>query len=119
MTRLLATLALLLTPLSAAAADLRLLMVEQAGCVWCARWHAEVGDAYPQTDEGRAAPLLRVDLRAPMPQGIALQRPAVFTPTFILVEDGAEVGRIEGYPGEDFFWPLLGTLLSKAEGGGS
>ena len=34
-----------------------------------------------------------------------------FTPTFILVNDGAELGRIEGYLGEDFFWALLGMLL--------
>ena len=35
----------------------------------------------------------------------------VFTPTFILVADGREAGRIEGYPGEDFFWGLLAKML--------
>jgi hypothetical protein len=38
----------------------------------------------------------------------------VFTPTFVLVEDGTEAGRIEGYPGEDFFWPLLAKLIAQA-----
>ena len=37
-----------------------------------------------------------------------------FTPTFILVQDGVEVGRIEGYPGEDFFWGLLGKMFDRA-----
>jgi hypothetical protein len=29
----------------------------------------------------------------------------------VLVENGAEIGRIEGYPGEDFFWGLLKQML--------
>ena len=29
----------------------------------------------------------------------------------MLLDDGREVGRIEGYPGEDFFWFLLGELI--------
>lgn len=98
----------------AALAATELLMVEQPGCIYCARWHAEVGPEYPITDEGRAAPLRVVQLRAPLPEGVTIDRPAVFTPTFVLLKDGAEVGRIEGYPGEDFFWPLLGQLIARA-----
>ncbi|MDP2086176.1 MAG: thioredoxin family protein [Gemmobacter sp.] len=97
-----------------ALAQIELLMVEQPGCIYCARWHAEVGPEYPITDEGRAAPLRPVQLRAPLPEGISLVSPPVFTPTFVLLKDGAEVGRIEGYPGEDFFWPLLGQLIARA-----
>lgn len=95
-----------------AQAGVGLVMIEQAGCTWCARWDAEVGGEYPLTAEGRIAPLRRIDLRAPLPPDLAFDRPAVFTPTFVLVDDGAEVGRIEGYPGEDFFWPLLDRLIA-------
>jgi hypothetical protein len=28
--------------------------------------------------------------------------------------EGQEAGRIEGYPGEDFFWGLLGRMLEEA-----
>jgi hypothetical protein len=38
-------------------------------------------------------------------------KPTRFTPTFVLVADGREVGRITGYPGEDFFWGLLQRLI--------
>jgi hypothetical protein len=34
-----------------------------------------------------------------------------YTPTFVLAENGKEVGRIEGYPGEDYFWPRLENLF--------
>ncbi|WP_420380549.1 thioredoxin family protein [Marivita sp.] len=88
-----------------------LVLVEQPGCVYCERWHSEIGPAYPKTDEGQFAPLIRADLREGPPDGIAYARRVLFTPTFVLVEDGQEQARIEGYPGEDFFWPLLTKLL--------
>lgn len=97
-----------------ASAGMRLIMFEQEWCSWCARWHQEVGDAYPTTEEGRRAPLLRVDIDDGVPEGVTLARRATFTPTFVLVSEGHEIGRIEGYPGEDFFWAMLGRLLEKA-----
>ncbi|MBL4916492.1 hypothetical protein [Szabonella alba] len=101
-------------PAGAQTSDLRLYMVEQIGCIYCEMWNEQVGDAYPLTDEGRAAPLERLDLRAPMPHGVNFRSRPVFTPTFILVRDGQEIDRIEGYPGEDFFWGLLRMMLERA-----
>lgn len=90
-----------------------LLMFEEQGCVWCRRWDAEVGVAYPKTPEGRRAPLRRVDIHGPKPADIALTAPVRATPTFVLVENGREIGRITGYPGADFFWGLLEQILAK------
>ena len=104
----------LLSAGSVAASDLQLLMFEQPGCIYCARWNEEVAPEYGLTDEGRAAPLRRLQLRDPVPDELTLVSPPVFTPTFILVEDGVESGRIEGYPGEDFFWPLLADMIEEA-----
>jgi thioredoxin-related protein len=89
-----------------------LVMVEQPGCAWCAKWDHEVSAIYPLTPEGQAAPLRRVDLRA-KPDDLTYSRSVVFTPTFLLMENGVELARIEGYPGEDFFWGLLGMLLKQ------
>lgn len=99
----------------AMAADLQLLMFEQPGCIYCARWNAEIAPEYPKTAEGQAAPLRRLQLRDPLPADVTLVSPPVFTPTFVLIQGGAELARIEGYPGEDFFWPLLGQMLARAE----
>lgn len=90
-----------------------LIMIEQAGCVWCARWNAEIGVAYDKTPEGRAAPLRRVDLHAPWPQDLDAIRPERLTPTFVLSENGKELGRLRGYPGDEFFWVLLDEMLEK------
>lgn len=95
----------------AAFADLALVMVEQPGCVYCKAWNTEISAIYPLTDEGKAAPLTRVQLRAPLPEDMQFARPAVFTPTFVLLNEGVEVSRIEGYPGEAFFWGLLGQMI--------
>lgn len=96
----------------------RLVMVEQAGCLYCAHWNAEIAPAYPKTDEGRFAPLLRADLRDGPPEGVTYARKVVFTPTFILIENGAELARMEGYPGAEFFWPLLTQMLEHYAGYG-
>ncbi|MGV6804452.1 MAG: hypothetical protein ACWA49_09620 [Ruegeria sp.] len=108
---LVACLALLL-PISASA-DPYLLMAEEKGCYWCAKWNEEIAHIYPKTVEGRTAPLRRYDLHS-KPPDIEFERGVHFTPTFILVEDGREVGRIEGYPGEDFFWGLLAMVFERA-----
>lgn len=90
-----------------------LFMVEEPGCMWCARWNSEISEIYPKSPEGKAAPLHRIDIRDPLPENITLNSGLHFTPTFILVEDGQELSRIEGYPGEDFFWGLLGKMLRE------
>ncbi len=89
-----------------------LVMVEQAGCHYCARWNAEIGPIYPKTEEGAYAPLRRVELGSDEMEKLSLTRRVNFTPTFVLVDAaGAELGRLEGYPGEDFFWGLLDRML--------
>lgn len=100
-----------------AAADLRLIMVEQPGCIYCRAWDDEISAIYPLTDEGKAAPLTRIQLREPVPDDVSFTRPAAFTPTFVLLDDGVEIGRIEGYPGQDFFWGLLGRMVEAQNPG--
>lgn len=107
--------ALLLPAASPAAAAMELLMFEQPGCIYCARWDAEVSPEYSKTAEGRTAPLRRLDFHSPVPSDLTIERSPAFTPTFVLVVDGVERGRIEGYPGEDFFWTLLADLISMAD----
>nr|AFI78371.1 sulfur/thiosulfate oxidation protein SoxS [uncultured bacterium ws101A12] len=104
------------TEAPAASGAVQLIMVEEAGCIWCARWNTEISEIYPKTPEGQAAPLRRIDIRDRRPDGIDFSRPLTFTPTFVLVVDGAEVARIEGYPGEDFFWGLLKMHLTEHAG---
>lgn len=102
---------MIITVLPAKAAEL--IMIEQVGCHWCAVWNRDVGIVYAKTKEGKRAPLRRLDLNDKIPEDLSSIRIERFTPTFILVEGNREIGRIRGYPGEDFFWGLLGQMLEK------
>ncbi len=91
-----------------------LLVVDQPNCPYCERFNAEIAQAYPNTDEGQRAPLVRVQLNAPWPDKYSFINPAAVTPTFILVDDdGEEVDRLVGYPGDEHFWFLLNEMLDK------
>lgn len=89
-----------------------LIMFEQKGCVWCARFNAEIAPAYSKTEEGQMAPLRRVDIHEPIPEDLKELTIDRFTPTFVIVEDGKEIGRIRGYPGDEFFWFLINGLIA-------
>lgn len=103
---------LLATALPLQAAEL--VMFDDPTCIYCKRWLAEVGPGYPKTEEGQRAPLRRVFIRDQGRAGIQLKTPVTATPTFVLVDDDArEVGRLTGYPGADYFYPLLGEILRK------
>lgn len=102
-------------PAQAAGSDAELVMFDDTGCPYCRRWRREVGPAYDNSPEGRRAPLRTVQLRGALPAGITLAAPVRATPTFVLVQDGREVGRITGYPGADFFWGMLTDLMRKLE----
>ena len=52
-----------------------------------------------------------------MPEDLGFIVRERFTPVFVLVENGAEFGRIRGYPGETFFWGLLANLIERLDRG--
>lgn len=90
-----------------------LIMFESEECPWCDQWNEEVGVIYEKTEEGRRLPLRRIDFYAGLPSGIELSEPVRFTPTFVVVKDDREIGRINGYPGEANFWGLLEALIRR------
>ena len=108
---LFAALLLALMPMRAMAAEL--IVFERDGCPWCQRWNREVGAVYDKTDEAKRLPLRRVNLGRGTAQGLRLDMPVRFTPTFVVVDQDREVGRITGYINDDTFWGLLGTLIAK------
>jgi hypothetical protein len=90
-----------------------LVIFEQAGCAWCEVFDREIAPIYGKTEEGRRAPLRRVDIAQNLPPDLAFLDVERLAPLFVLVGHGCEIGRIRGYPGEDHFWGLLGVLMKK------
>jgi thioredoxin-related protein len=107
--------ALLVTVAPARAAEL--VMFTQQGCVWCQTFDREIAPAYEKTTEGKRAPLRRVDIGKPRPGDLAFIQRERFTPVFVLIDNGREIGRIRGYPGDAFFYGLLGNLIAQMDRG--
>jgi hypothetical protein len=95
-----------------------LIMFQGDGCPYCAAWEREIGRIYDKTELSRRAPLRRVKLDREPATGVLRNR-IVYTPTFVVADGGREVGRIEGYPGKEFFWALLDRLLERVPAEGS
>ena len=92
-----------------------LVMFERAGCVWCQRWDREIAPIYDKTDEAKVLPLRRVDIGRDKPTDIKLTSPVIYTPTFVVIDNGREIGRISGYTNDMSFWGLLGTFAAQVE----
>jgi hypothetical protein len=107
-------LALAVLILLANAADAaELVMFRRDGCPWCAKWDREIVPIYPKTEFNLRAPVRQVNLDRGRDPSI-VHAPIHYTPTFVLIENGKEVGRIEGYPGDEFFWVRLENLLKQS-----
>jgi hypothetical protein len=90
-----------------------LVMFERDGCPWCEAFNREIAPIYPKTDSGKAAPLRRVNIYEPIPPDLDFIQKERFTPVFVLIDNGKEVGRIRGYPGEANFWGLFDAMVER------
>lgn len=90
-----------------------LIMFYSSVCEWCEAWNREVGIVYSKTAEGRTAPLRRIEIDEPRAAALSAIDVVIYTPTFVLMEHGREVGRILGYSGENHFWGLLEPLVDR------
>lgn len=90
-----------------------IIMFEQDGCEWCAVWDEQIAPVLPKTPEGKCASFRRVDIHDKNADILRRLKPIIYTPTFVVMENGEEVGRVLGYAGEDFFWFHLSRELKK------
>jgi thioredoxin-related protein len=106
-------LALCLMPVASKAAEL--LMFERDGCVWCQRWDRDVGQIYDKTEEAKLLPLRRINIDRQSDAGIVLTSAVRYTPTFVVADQGREIGRMTGFISDDAFWGLLGTFVTRLQ----
>ena len=106
------SLALAVLPAPAASAA-ELVFVEVMGCVYCIRFNKQMAHNYQASSTGKAVPLRRVNLRQRWPADLKQVDRPPYTPVFILVENGEEVGRFNGYVNPQRFNHDLQRLLRK------
>ena len=84
-----------------------LIFVTSEHCPFCKSWERDIGQIYKNTPYAKKATLLRVEL-GDASSSLPANSVSVFgTPTFVIVKNNLEIGRIEGYQSRDlFFWAL-------------
>ena len=93
------------------AAVARLIMVTSEHCPYCQAWERDVGVAYDKSPYAAKLPLSRVGIGSEMPENVAIKKPIVGTPTFLIILNGQEIDRQRGYvDAEMFFWWLSGHM---------
>ncbi len=85
-----------------------LVMIGDPGCPYCARWEREIGPGYTASEDGKLAPVVRRDRGSP---DVAFLPRVVYSPTFVMLVRGREIGRIVGYSGADLFWMQIAGLM--------
>ena len=99
--------------LQTAAADSRLIMVTSDYCPSCQAWELDVGKVYDKSPYATKLPLTRVEIGSKMPGGVTFQKPVVGTPTFLVIHNGQEIGRQNGYIDAEMFWWWLSEYTAK------
>lgn len=88
-----------------------LIAFEAPGCNYCPIFRRDVVPSYAATRAGKAAPLRFIDVNDRAADQLQLSGPVTMVPTVVLVRDGVEIGRINGYFGRENMHRMLDTLL--------
>ena len=84
-----------------------LIFVTSEHCPFCKSWERDIGQIYKNTPYAKKATLRRVKVGDASSSLPANSVSVVGTPTFVIVKNDLEIGRIEGYQSRDlFFWAL-------------
>lgn len=90
---------------SAGARAMDLIMFEGPSCGTCKLFKREVLPIYAASPAGKVFPLWVVEMGSKL--SFRINQPVTFTPTFVWVENGVEVGRFSGYFGKAQFFNIV------------
>ena len=88
-------------------AAFELVFVTSDHCPFCMAWEKEVGRSYDRSPYAKQAPLRRVDLQEIDTLLPDLKPKVIGTPTFLIMDEKIEIGRIQGFSSSEmFYWAL-------------
>ena len=82
-----------------------LIMFESPSCGTCKLFKREVLPIYAASPAGQVFPLWVVEMGSKL--SFRINQPVTFTPTFVWVDNGVEVGRFSGYFGKAQFFNIV------------
>ena len=90
--------------------DFRLIMFTSEDCPACQAWEREIGSVYKKSEYQVEFPITRVDFSAGAPSWLVINESLRGTPTFVIMKNGQEIGRITGFTGPEMFWWQLSSF---------
>lgn len=81
-----------------------LIMITSRYCPFCMAWERDIGVIYEKSPYADHLPLTRIDIGSDLPADMRISYDLRGTPTFLILENRAEIGRIIGYSDAELFW---------------
>jgi thioredoxin-like negative regulator of GroEL len=88
---------------------------EIGGCKYCEAFRGNLGARYLASTTNRAAPMRFVDVGKLDPQAFQLRADINTVPTIVLLQDGREVDRVEGYPLPELLFGMVKSRVGSGE----
>ena len=83
-------------------------------CAYCKKWENEIANIYLKTEFEDEFKLSFINVFSNVKlENYGISKTVKVTPTFIFVKDKMEVGRIEGYNGQDLFWWQVDEIIKS------
>ena len=83
-------------------------------CAYCKAWENEIANIYLKTEFEDQFKLSFIDFSSNADfEKYGISKIVKVTPTFIFVKDETEVGRIEGYNGQELFWWQVDEIIKS------
>jgi thioredoxin-related protein len=98
----------------AAPVALELVVMEAPGCTYCGLFRRDVLPSYQASERAKEMPIRFVDINDATADALGLDAPVDVVPTFVVLKNNREVGRIPGYTGPEFFFHTINHLLAGA-----
>lgn len=91
---------------------LQLIVMEAPGCIYCGVFRRDVLPSFAASERGKELSVRFLDVNDLERANLTLETSIDIVPTFVLVQDLREVGRIPGYVGPAAFFQSISHLLS-------
>ena len=93
--------------------NLQLVVMEAPGCIYCDLFRRDVLPAYQKSPRAKSLPVRFVDVNNLETTNLNVSAPVEIVPTFVVMRDDQEIGRIPGYVGPETFFQSINHLISS------
>lgn len=93
---------------------IEIVVMEAPGCIYCSLFRRDVLPSYEASKRARSVPVRFLDVNDLEKSNLDLDGPVDIVPTFVVLKDRREMGRVPGYVGPENFFHALNHILGQA-----